>query len=199
MLEPDETESAEPANEEISFSLTISLDRESFFRRECPSCGLEFKTEGNPADFAWALEMQLRRVSDEVGVDSATVVQEKANALLGCPYCSHKAELAEMHTAETTAYLKRVALREYALPKLHDMLEGFADRIGNRRSGGGFISVTISANYDRPPLPPRAIYGPDAPDMMVVHFLCCDKKLKVAEGWTNLSSCPYCETEVAIA
>ncbi len=74
-----DNENQNAAEEQISFSLSISLDRESFFRRACPSCALEFKTEGNPADFAWALELQLRRVSEEVNVEPASVSEETSN------------------------------------------------------------------------------------------------------------------------
>jgi len=199
MAEDDQDENQDPTDEQIRFSLTISLDRDSYFRRACPSCGLEFKTESTPADFAWALELQLRRVSDEMGVDPASVVEEAPKAALRCPYCQHAAESSDMHTAETVAFLRRFAMREYALPKLHKMLADFAESMGRGRSGGGgFISVSISVKHERSPLPPRPIYGPDAPDMVTVHFLCCDKKIKVAEGWTDIGSCTYCGTQVSV-
>lgn len=196
----DQGENQDSAGEQIRFSLSISLDRESFFRRACPSCGLAFKTEGNPADFAWALELQLRRVSEEVNVDPATVVGETPKETLRCPYCQHVAESSEMHTAETISYLKRFALREYALPKLHKMLEEFSESIRSLGSGGGggLFSISISSNYERPPLPPRPIYGPDAPDMMILHFLCCGKKIKISESWRDVSLCTYCGTQVSL-
>ncbi len=196
----EEEENQDQTNEQIRFSLTISLDRESFFRRACPSCGLEFKTEGDPADFAWALESQLRRVSEEVDVEPATVVEETAKETLSCPYCRHVAEAKEMHTPETVSYLRRFAMREYALPKLHQMLSEFSNSLERAGSGGGgFVSVSITSNYEPPPLPPRPIYGPDAADMMIVHFLCCGKKIKISESWTDVGVCPFCEMQVSLA
>ena len=199
MANETDNENQDPTQEQVRFSLSISLDRESFFRRACPSCGLEFKTEGSPADFAWALELQLRRVSDEINVEPATVAEEESNVTLCCPYCLYNGEAKEMHTEETVSYLKRFAMREYALPKLHNMLADFADsleRIGG--GGGGFISVSVTSNYEPPPLPPRPIYGPDAPDMMIVQLVCCDKKIKIAEAWTHFSVCPFCRTKVTL-
>lgn len=200
MAEEDQNENQDSVDEQIRFSLSINLDRESFFRRACPSCGLEFKTEGNPADFAWALELQLHRVSEEEeNDDPATVAEETPKETLRCPYCQHLAESSEMHTAETVSYLKRFALREFALPKLYKRLAEFSEsirRMGSR--GGGLFSVSISSNYERPPLPPRPIYGPDAPDMKIVHFLCCGKKIKISEGWTDITLCTYCETPVSL-
>jgi hypothetical protein len=183
-------------DEQITFSLTISLDRENFFRRACPSCGLEFKTEGNPADFSWALESQLRRVSEEVNIDAPSVDGEPSHETLRCPYCEHVSEAREMQTSETALYLRRFAMREYALPKLHRMLSEFANSLGNIGSKGGMFSISITSNYEIPPLPQRPIYGPDSADMVILHFLCCEKKLKVLEGWTAVSRCSYCEIPV---
>lgn len=200
MVEENQDENQDPAEEPIRFSLSISLDRDSFFRRACPSCGLEFKTESTPADFAWALELQLRRVSDDVGVAPTSVAEEPAKETLCCPYCRHMAESSEMHTEETVSFLRRTALREYALPKLNKMLAGLADSFGGggRRGGGGLISVSISFKHEPAPLPPRPIYGPDAADMMIVRFLCCGRSIKVAEGWTDVDSCTYCGTKVSL-
>ena len=39
-------------DEKITFSFTFSLDRDNFFRRTCPSCGRDFKTEVEPNDLA---------------------------------------------------------------------------------------------------------------------------------------------------
>jgi hypothetical protein len=70
-------------------------------------------TKGSPADFAWALELQLRRVSDEVNVEPAAVTEAVSNGTLCCPYCQYVAEAKEMHTEETVSCLKRFAMREY--------------------------------------------------------------------------------------
>lgn len=199
MASETDNENQDPTEVQVRFSLSTCLDRESFFRRACPSCGLEYKTEGSPADFAWALELQLRRVSEEVNVESATVTEATSNETLCCPYCQCVAEAKEMHTEETVSYLKRFAMREYALPKLHKMLAEFSDSLGRMGGGGGgFISVSITSKYEPPPLPPRPIYGPDAPDMMIVQLVCCDKKIKIAESWTHFSVCPFCRTKVRL-
>jgi uncharacterized C2H2 Zn-finger protein len=200
MVEEEQDENQDLAEEPIRFSLSVSLDRDGFFRRACPSCGLEFKTESAPADFAWALDLQLRRVSDDIGVAPASVVEEPLKETLRCPFCGHVAESSEMHTEETVSFLRQTALREYALPKLHKMLAGFAESFGRggRGGGGGFLSISVSFKHEPSPLPPRPIYGPDAADMMIVRFMCCSRSIKVAEGWTDIGSCTYCGTRVSI-
>ena len=200
MVEEDPDKNHDPAEEPTRFNLSVSLDRDSFFRRACPSCGLEFKTESAPADFAWALELQLRRVSDDIGVDTVSVVEELPKETLRCPYCCHVAESSEMHTEETVSFLRRTALREYALPKFNKMLAGLADSFGGggHRGGGGLISVSISFKHEPSPLPPRPIYGPDAADMIIVRFLCCGRSIKIAEGWVDVDSCTYCGTQVSL-
>ena len=167
MAEEDQDDSQEQdsADEQIRFSLSINLDRESSFRRACPSCGLEFKTEGEPADFTWALDLQVRRVSEEADVAPATAAEETPKETLRCPYCQHVAEPSEMHTRETFSYLKRFALREFALPRLHKRIKEFSESIRRMGSGGGrgLFSVSIKSNYKRPPLPPRPIHGRTRP------------------------------------
>jgi hypothetical protein len=57
-LDNERDPSQEPAENTIQFNLLISPDRDGFLRRTCASCGRNFKTEIDPADFAWALSSQ---------------------------------------------------------------------------------------------------------------------------------------------
>src|SRR3982750_2469625 len=115
-LQEEEDEDRDSSEHQVRFSLEISTDRDGFLRRTCPSCGRDFKTEIDPADLAWALNTQIQRVSDEVGVSPAEISQEGIPDDLRCPYCQHVAEASEMHTEETVEYLKMFAYRDYALP-----------------------------------------------------------------------------------
>jgi hypothetical protein len=112
-----------------------------------------------------------------VGVDTASVVGELHKETLCCPYCHHVTESSEMQSEETVSFLWRTALREYALPRLHKMLAGFANSFdrGGHGGGGGVLSISISFKRESSPLPPRPIYGPDTADMMIVRFLCCSR------------------------
>lgn len=197
-LGEDEDEDRDSSEHEVRFSLQVSSDRDGFFRRTCPSCDRDFKTELDPADLAWALNTQIQRVSEEVGVSPAEITQEGTPDELRCPYCRHSAEVSEMHTEETIEYLKMFAYRDYAMPMIDRMLSDFADSFGGRGGGGGLISFSISFEHKCPPTPPCPIHGPEPADMKIINFLCCGKKLKVADRWDDVSVCIFCGTQVTL-
>lgn len=184
--------------DKVQFNLSISTDRDHFFRRTCPSCGRDFKTEVDPADLAWALGSQIRRVSLEIGVDSASVADGAPPDNLRCPYCHHIAEASEMHTEETVEYLKRFAYRDYALPMINKMFSELEDSFPGGSSGGGLFSISVSFKHERSPLPPRPIHGPEPADMKIVDFLCCGKKIKIRDRWEDVSLCSYCGEPVTL-
>jgi DNA-directed RNA polymerase subunit RPC12/RpoP len=196
----DENEEQDSSDQQVRFNLEISPDRDHFLRRTCPSCGRDFKTEIDPADLAWALNTQIQRVSDEVGVSPAEIAQEGTPDNLRCPYCQHVAEASEVHTEETIEYLKRFAYRDHALPMINKMFSELEDSFGggNRGGGGGFFSISISFKHERSVLPPRPIHGPEPADMKVIEFLCCGKKIKVADRWDDVSICTYCGAQVTL-
>lgn len=185
-------------DDKVQFTLSISTDRDHFFRRTCPSCGRDFKTEIDPADLAWALGSQIRRVSLEIGVNLASLAEGLPPDNLHCPYCQHLAEASEMHTEETIEYLKRFAYRDYILPMIDKMFSDLADSFGGSNSGGGFISLSISFQHERSVLPPRPIHGPEPADMKIVEFLCCGRKIKVRDPWNDVSLCTYCGEPVTL-
>jgi hypothetical protein len=181
-------------DDKVQFSLSISVDRDHFMRRTCPSCGRDFKTKVDGGDLAWAMSSQIRRMGLDIGAKPAGETEDAAKTLLRCPYCEHQAEASDMLTEETVNYLQRFALREYLLPMVNNMFSGLEDSFGN--SGGGFISVSFK--HSRSILPPRPIHGPEPPDMKIVELLCCGEKIKIAEKWYDLQTCSFCGTPVAL-
>lgn len=184
-------------DDKVQFNLSISTDRDHFLRRTCPSCGRDFKTEVDPADLSWALSSQIRRLSLEIGVEPAEIAKPEAQDNLRCPYCQHLAEASEMHTEETVEYLKRFAYRDYALPLIDRMFSELEDSLGSgSRGGGGLFPISVSFKHERSLLPPRPIHGPEPADMKIVDLLCCGRKIKVADKWTDVGVCTYCGTQV---
>ena len=182
----------------IQFDLSVSSDRDGFLRRTCGSCGRDFKTEIDPADFAWALSAQIRRVSLEIGIDPAEIADGVPKANLTCPYCQYSSESNEMHTEETIEYLKRFAYRDYALPMINRMFSGLGGSLDRGGNGGGFISFSITVSHEANPPPPRPIHGPEPADMKIVEFLCCGKKVKIADNWIDVTLCSFCGTLVTL-
>lgn len=187
-IDPDEDR-----GESVRLGLSISLDRDDFLRRTCPSCGRDFKTEADQADIEWAISSQVRRVGTEIGADLQTE-GEPSHEHLTCPYCHSASEASETLPEEAVNYVRRFAMREILTPMLNRMFGDLEDSIGG--GSGGFISVSFK--HTRGTDEPRPIHGPDAPDMKVVEFLCCGKRAKIASEWQYLSRCIYCGTEVTL-
>jgi hypothetical protein len=180
------------------FHLTFSLDRDGFFRRSCPSCGRDFKTQVNDADLVTSLEPAFRQMGLKIGAEPSE--RDTGRECLYCPYCEHHAESGDMLTGTFIAYLRRYAMREYILPVAHKLLSSTADaftKIG-KSSSRGMLRVQATVPYDRLVLPPRPISGPEPPDMMAIELLCCGKKAKIVSGWLNPVLCPYCGTKTLL-
>jgi uncharacterized Zn-finger protein len=196
-------ESPEPTDKEVShYSITFSLDRGSYFRRTCPSCGRDFKTEADPSDLAYALQPAFREAGVEIGEvrsgeNEDTVAQQASR--LHCPYCGHADQASEMLTLVFSEYLKRYAMREVMLPQINKMFSGLEDTFNRpRTSSRGLFSIDIRFEHHDSILPPRPISGPEPPDMIVVETLCCGKRVKILDDWRDLVVCPYCGTQLAL-
>lgn len=198
--EPDEEQDDEQdaSDSSVEFNVAIRTDRDQFLRRTCSSCGRDFKTSIDPADLAWALMAHSKRMGLEIGAAPAGQEQAEPTQLL-CPYCRHSADASEMHTEETINYLKRSVYRDYMVPMLNRQFSDMEDSIGrNRGGGGGFLSVSISFKHEPISIPPRPIHGPEPADMKIVELLCCGKRIKIADAWTDVRECIYCKTPVTI-
>lgn len=176
---------------DVSISLSLSMDKDHFLRRTCPSCGQDFKTVTDEADIVWLMAPQIRRMGLEIG--GAETNGNEHEDRLYCPYCGYSTELSKTLTEETTNYIHRHIMREIVLPMTNKAFSGFDDI---SRNTGGLIS--ISFEHSRGTLPPRPIHGPEPSDMIEVEFLCCGQKAKVIEGWANLNVCIFCGTKVTL-
>jgi hypothetical protein len=196
-LQRPEEPNQESADSTMQFEVSIGTDRDHFLRRTCPSCGIDFKRMVDQADFAWLLIEQIKRWGLEFGAVPVGE-EEQAEPELQCPYCRHVAKSSEMHTEETVDYFKRFVYRECVVPMLNNTFSELEDSIGRGHSSGGFLSISVSFEHQPIALMPRPIHGPDAPDMKIVQFLCCDKHMKINDSWDDVRECIYCRTPVAI-
>lgn len=190
---------SDPTDEhaKVKFGVSMSTDRDGFLRRACDACGLEFKTEIDPADLQWALAAQCQRMGLEIGARDG----ESAPAgSLTCPFCKHEAAGSEMHTPETVEYLRRLVYRDYVLPQINKTFSDLEDTLGRGSRGRrpGSFSISLKFTHTRAPRPARPIHGPEGPDMAIVAFLCCGKRIKVPTVWWSIDECVYCKTAVRL-
>ena len=127
------------------FHLTFSLDKDGFFRRSCPSCGRDFKTQVDDAALVASLEPAFRQMGLEIGSEPSENygIQE----YLYCPYCVHYAESGDMLTRVFVSYLRRYAMREYVLPVANKLFSSTADtfrKIG-KSSPRGMLRLKVTS------------------------------------------------------
>ena len=100
--------SDEAQSEDVTrFHLTFSIDRDRFFRRTCPSCGRDFKTQTDDADLTMLLQPAFRQMGLEIGAERSEDDDETPEHLY-CPYCEHYAESSDMLTPTFISYLELV-------------------------------------------------------------------------------------------
>lgn len=195
-----ENEEAEPesGDDNIQLSVGLQTDRDTFLRRTCPVCGLDFKTEANDAELAWLLNEEIKRQGSELGLSASAEAEDEISKLC-CPYCESKFEGTESFTEESINYVKRVTYREIIVPMMNNLFGDLADSInGRNRPTGGLISISMSFNHEREPTPPRPIHGPEPADMKIIEFLCCGRKAKILEDWQTTKFCVFCQTEIKL-
>lgn len=183
------------AGRRFQFAVSVSKDRDQFFRLTCPSCGRDFKILIDPSELQWALGSYCQRIGRDIGPQDPDRPHPNR---IRCPYCGNEDEIVHMHTEETMAYLKRIINREVVIPLLNRWASGLEESTGRGSRSGGLFSISVEFKHSRPFLPVRPIHGPEPADLKVVTFLCCGKKVKISEGWTNVRVCPFCATEVAL-
>ena len=182
-------------SEPVHFEVSVSRDRDQFFRLTCPSCGRDFKTQIDPSDLQWALSSYCQRMGYDIGPKNG---EERRPSRIRCPYCAYENESVKMHTEETVAYLKRIIYRELVVPMLSKWASGLEESLGTGVQTGGFFSLSVQVKHSQSLLPVRPIHGPEPPDFKIVTFLCCGKKIKIADSWTDMRTCSYCGTSVVL-
>lgn len=183
------------AREHLRLAVAISTDRDHFLRRTCPSCGRDFKTPIDPNELQWALGLHCQRMGLDVGPENA---HPSLPDQIRCPYCGHEDQSSRMHTEETVAYLKRILYREVVIPQVNKLFSGLEKSSGTGGDPGGLFSISIEFKHSRSLLPVRPIHGPEPADQKIVTFLCCGKKIKVSEGWTDIHTCSFCGAQVVL-
>lgn len=156
----------------MGFSFAVPLDSDGFVRRECPTCGREFKwfslrAEGTPADW----------------VDPESYY---------CPYCGVPASGDAWFTQAQLVDAQQVAA-EYASEAIRDELDDLARSV-NRQ--GGLLRMEVSGG-DPDAVPPPPLSEPN--DMVAVAPPCHPfEPVKILEGWDEPLHCLVCGARYAV-
>lgn len=155
---------------EVSVPYELPTDNDGFARRQCSSCGRQFKWHVGP-------------VSDEA--------EEHPDAdVYYCPFCGLPAESGDWFTPEQEESVEALAHRAM-MPKLDEMMGSFLDGLKS-----SFIKVERTGHLDIPD-GPDPLVEPD--DMGIVASPChAYEPIKIPEDWTEPVHCLVCGARFAV-
>lgn len=150
--------------------VTISLPLDNgFLRRECPTCGREFKWWSHNA--------------------AGTPSDAESASFYFCPYCGAESDADSWWTQGQLAFAE-AAVPGRVVRHVADELDEVA-----RKSSGGLISFSVERGPE--PGPPEPLFEPN--DMGVVEPPCHpNEPLKVVEDWSSPLHCLVCGSKFSV-
>jgi hypothetical protein len=153
-------------SDEIEIPFEVPLDRDGYFRRQCPSC-----------------ERILKWHHDTDAPDERDPVP--APAVYFCPYCGDSSPSDQWWTDEQVEHIQALGAAE-ALRLVEDALGPSTKKLN--QSAGGLVRVDLELPTTTSPPP---LFEPD--DMVAVEPPCHpEEPIKVAEGWDAELHCIVC-------
>ena len=170
---------------EIEMNIFFPLDDDNFFRRQCPLCRREFKI--------LLEEHELEDITKK-GIESFMLEQreekdelEEESEEFYCPYCGQSSPHDKWWTEEQSAYLG-VYTENVMKEQINKNLIGPLKRNFGRPSSGP-ISIRFEGKEMKKEEP---WISPEENDMEVFELPCCERKLKIIEGWKDKVHCYFC-------
>ena len=173
----------------IETSLAFPLDDDGFFRRECPLCRKEFKV--------YLKNDELTTLA-QAGIDSFMIQQDEktsetdetseAEIEFVCPYCGQRASRDSWWTQEQLAYIGVVG-RNIAARLINENFIRPMKRKFGRSQSSGLISIRFEGKEMEQQEP---WISPEVNDMQVFDLPCCERRVKVEEGYAGTVHCFFC-------
>jgi len=171
---------------DIVLNISLPLDDENFFRRECPYCFKEFKIQIDKEDLNNLAQKGIESflTNDDNTIDNDEVNQEEIYYY--CPYCGQQAPDTHWWTQEQLKYINIYA--ENIVAKLvNENLINPLKRSLNKSTG--FLSISFKGK--EMPLKEPWI-SEEINDMKIFDLPCCNNKIKIEENWGEDIHCFYC-------
>lgn len=183
----------------ISFNISYALDEGEFLRRECPSCGLQFKTQVSPAQLTGLITPAIQKIYNETHNIENDQAEQLTSEVMTCPYCGQENSASAFFTQEFNDYILRWASREIVFPALENFQNTISQMYsGSKSNSKDFFSLTMKVEKSENYKPIRPISGPEVPDMRIVNLLCSNEKIKIYENWGETLFCPVCANKVLL-
>jgi hypothetical protein len=172
----------------IEMSISLPLDDDGYFRRECILCRREFKV---------LLEKDELTNLAQSGIDSFMIEaeegatndneEETAGNEFTCPYCGQQARKDSWWTQEQLAYIQVIAHNILAKMVNEELIRPLKRSFG--RTATGPISLKFEAEEMKQQEP---WISPEINDMDLFDLPCCHRKMKVDEIKSGVIHCFFC-------
>lgn len=173
---------------EIKMDLSFPLDKDGFFRRECPFCRREFKIllkKDELTDIArkGIDSFMIKPEEETTGSDESA----RSETEFICPYCGQRASSNNWWTQEQLAYIgivvKNIMAKMINECLIHPLKENFG------KSANDMASIQFKSREMKQQEP---WISPEVNDMEVFDLPCCQRKIKIEENWTEVTHCFFC-------
>lgn len=176
-------------SEMVETDISFPLDRDGFFRRECPFCHKEFKVlleKDELVDFIQKHKDSFMIEPKEETMESDDV--ECSDIEFTCPYCGQRAPANHWWTQEQIAYID-IVIQNILAKTVNESLIRPLKRTFQRPSSGQ-VSIRFESKemkYQEPWISPE-----ETNDMKIFNLPCCQRKIKIEEDWLDIVYCFFC-------
>lgn len=175
---------------DISISISLPLDDEKFFRRECPFCKKEFKIQIEKKDLIDLAQKGIDSFLTDDEVDSSEYNEnDDIINYYFCPYCGQQAPDTHWWTQEQLKYINIFAENIMARLINENLIKPLKR---NLNKSSKFLSISFKGKemeYKEPWI------SDEINDMKIFNLPCCNKKIKIEEDWDKNVYCFYCGFE----
>ncbi len=164
-----------------SLLIGVPLDDEGFLRRECPFCSRQFKILLEKHEIELYTNNFLSAFLSSEEEEEANENDENQTDYF-CPYCEQFEPFNSWWTQEQTNYFMIFAENHAA-----DLINNFVDSLSSSFKSNSIMQFTANKMPKKVPW-----ISPEENDMKEFNLQCCDKKIKLLDGWTSIIHCHFC-------
>lgn len=172
---------------DIEINISLPLDDEGFFRRECPFCRREFKVMLTKDELGTLAQEGIDSFMTEAEGKTDSDESSREEPEQFCPYCGQSAPKDSWWTQEQLSYIVVFAQNIMASLINEHLIRPLRRNFGHQRSGPVSISFQSQEMEQQEPW-----ISPEINDMDVFDLPCCNRKVKVEENTTGHIHCFFC-------
>ena len=172
---------------DIEINISLPLDDEGFFRRECPFCRKEFKVMLTKEELVTLAQEGIDSFMTESEVKKDSDASGSQELEQFCPYCGQSAPNDSWWTQEQLSYISVFAQNIMANLVNEHLIRPLQRNFGQQRPGPLSISFKGHEMEQQEPW-----ISPEVNDMDVFDLPCCNRKIKVEENTTGTIHCFFC-------